>query len=444
MLDHGVLAHRFEKIVGKANVMENADGAQVYPVAGLAPALTVTPRSPEELAGVAKAAGQASAAIIPWGGGTMMGRGHVPAAYDVALSLSLLKEIVDFDVDNLTVTVQSGLTLARLQAVLGESTLFLPLNPFSPETATIGGSVAANAGGPGRFHYGSVRDLVLGMRVVLANGEHIHVGGKTVKNVAGYDLGKIFVGSYGSLGIITEVTFRLLPLPQQQKALLVAFDSMESALSLTAHILDSELLPTSLSVLNRTASRWTVGKVHDACLLIVAVDGSLETVERQVRQMTSMMNSFQAQSVSVLDGEERTTLMETIRDFVPAELNSPRETAITANVPLSSASQFVAETENAAAELGLTVGCLVAADTGTVSCVVDGTASSLLIALYNRAVATAGQLDGHCVLDRATPEIQQQLPVWGQPRADWQIARVLKEKFDPQGLFNRGRFVDRI
>lgn len=442
MADHGELALSLEQIVGSENVQADEDVAREYAVAGKNPSLVVAPGSHEEVAAVVEAIGQSGAAVIPWGGGTMMGRGHVPTAYSVALRLSRVCEILDFDEANLTVTAQAGLTLDSLQAHLGKSRQFLPLNPSSPEKATVGGTVAANASGPGRFSYGSARDLVLGMGVVLANGETVRAGGKTVKNVAGYDLCKLFVGSYGALGIVTDVTFRLLPIPEQQKVLRLAFDGIGCALDLTGRILDSELLPTSLDVLTGPAIEWTLGEPREPCVLVIAVDGSEETVERQLKQISSMADSAAARSVSVVDGAERKELMETVRDFVPSALSDSRETAFTANVPLSSVGSFVVEVENEAARLGLGVGCLVAAGAGTARCVVDGTASPELTALFDRAATTAGQLGGHCVLDRAAPDVQQRVPVWGQPRADWRIAGVLKQRFDPAGLFNRGRFVD--
>ena len=143
------------------------------------------------------------------------------------------------------------------------------------------------------------------MRAVLANGALIHMGGKTVKNVAGYDLGKAFIGSYGSLGIITEVTFRLLPLPQQQKTVRLEFDEMTSALDLTTQILDSELLPTSMNMLNSVASEWVLDKFAAPYTLIIDIDGSEETVTRQVAQVSAMADSAKVASIKVLDGEAR-------------------------------------------------------------------------------------------------------------------------------------------
>ena len=415
-----------------------------FRVAGLSPSLVVAPGSPEEIAEVIHLATQFDMAIIPWGGGTMMERGFVPAAYDVALSLSRICGVVDFDVANLTATVQAGSTLADLQSHLRQANQFLPLNPPLPNRATIGGSIAANSSGPGRFRYGSARDLVLGMRVALANGEIIHVGGKTVKNVAGYDLSKMFIGSYGTLGIVTEVTLRLLPCPQTRKALRAAFDNVDTALDLSARLLDSELLPTSLSVMNHHAAQLVLNDGEDGCALIVSIDGSIETVERQATEMSTIVNSAGARSVTVLEGSARDAIVDAVRDFVPSNLAVSRTMAFTANLPIAMTGPFVSEIEKLASHLSLITALLVAADTGTVSCLLEGVDMGHLVEAYSEAVSTAACLGGHCVLNYAAPELRRQVAVWGQPRDDWKVTRVLKKQFDPGGLFNRGRFVDGI
>ena len=446
MSDPTALVKQFEQIVGKEHITNQEGVVARYQVAGLRPAVVVAPGSPDELSEVINLAAQAGLVIVPWGGGTMIERGFAPVRYDLALSLSRLRQVVEFDVANLTVTVQAGLTLAELQGRLGQANQFLPLNPPLPAQATIGGVVAANASGPGRFRYGAARDLVLGMRVALANGQIIHVGGKTVKNVAGYDLSKVFIGSYGTLGVITEVTFRLLPCPQLRQALKATFGSLHLALNWAAQVMDSELLPTSLTVMNSPAAQWAFGDDAgaDDYTLIVGLDGSAETVERQMRQMSASLRSAGARSVTVLEGTVRDSVLSAVRDFVPSALSAMRATAFTANVPLSATAQFASEVAGASLRLGLELACVIAADTGTVACLVEGTGVDRLAGVYSQAVATAAQLGGHCVLDHAAPELRRQVAVWGEPRDDWKLAKVLKGQFDPGGLFNRGRFVGGI
>lgn len=446
MSNPSALAQQFEQIVGKEHITDKEDLVARYQVAGVRPSAVVAPGSPDEVTAVINLGAQADLVIVPWGGGTMIERGFAPVRYDLALSLSRLREVVDFDVANLTVTAQAGLTLAELQGQLRQAHQFLPLNPPLPTQATIGGVVAANASGPGRFRYGAARDLVLGMRVALANGQVIHLGGKTVKNVAGYDLSKVFIGSYGTLGVITEVTFRLLPCPQARRALKATFEGMDMALNWAAQVMDSELLPACLTVMNPLATQWAFGNDAVAAdyTLIVGLDGSAETVERQVRQMSASLRSVGACSVTLLEGAARDSALDSVRDFVPSALSDVRATAFTANIPLSATTQFASEVEEASVRLGLKLGCVVAADTGTVICLAEGADEDRLAEVYGQSVVTAAQLGGHCVLDRAAPELRRRVAVWGEPRDDWKLAKVLKGQFDPGGLFNRGRFVGGI
>ena len=379
------------------------------------------------------AAAQMGAAVIPWGGGTAMGRGHAPAAYDVALSLARLNGIVDYDVDNLTVTVQAGLSLSRLQAAVDAKRQFLPLDPPFPDEATVGGIVAANSSGPSRVRYGSVRDLVLGMRVALAGGEVIHVGGKTVKNVAGYDLSKMFIGSYGTLGVVTEVTFRLLPLPAEKRALWIGCAERAAAHGLAVRILDSTLLPTHVTILNRRAIQRIRPGAGDAFALVVGLDGSSETVERQVRDITTL-----AVSAQVIKDDALNQLERALCDFAGGERRlSGGGLGATASVPISAAETWCTEMETEADDAAM-VACI---PSGMVHILVEDGESTVLMAAFEHAVVAADRLGGHCVLDWAAPEIKARLPVWGTPRPEWRLSQAIKQKFDPTGALNRGRFV---
>ena len=152
--------------------------------------------------------------MTPWGGGTAMRIGNLPDRVGIIIELSKLNRVVEHDHANLTATMQSGITLAASQKFTAAERQFVPFDAPYPERSTIGGIVAANLNGARRGCYGSVRDLVIGMKVALPTGEQIKAGGKVVKNVAGYDMCKLFVGSLGTLGIITEVTMRMTPIPE--------------------------------------------------------------------------------------------------------------------------------------------------------------------------------------------------------------------------------------
>jgi len=247
-----VLHSELESILGAERVFAHEEAAS-YAVDGIVPQAVALPGTVEEVAEVMRLAHREGAAVIPWGGGTGMGLGNLPRRYDIALSLTRLNAVVEHEPADLTATVLAGRTLADLQDHLSSVGQFLPLDPPSPAEATIGGILAANAAGPARHAHGTARDLVLGLRFVQADGRVIKAGGKVVKNVAGYDMCRLLIGSLGTLGIIVEACFRLTPLPKAQLTLAVAVPSAQEAYRLAGQAAGLSL--RALELLNAAAAR---------------------------------------------------------------------------------------------------------------------------------------------------------------------------------------------
>ena len=247
------LRGQLEKIVGAEHAVADPTAAVKFSVDGVVPGVVVRPGTQDEASKVLAACADANAAVIPWGGGTAMGLGNPPRRADVAMPLDRLDRIVEFDAANLCVTVEAGVKLAALQTTLAQKREILPLDPPAESKVTVGGLVAANLSGPSRLLYGTARDWVLGMRVALPGGERIHCGGKVIKNVSGYDMNKLFIGSLGTLGIITEVTFKLLPLPATRAAVVGLFPDLARATDVVRQTLESVLLPEALDLLDADA-----------------------------------------------------------------------------------------------------------------------------------------------------------------------------------------------
>ncbi len=225
------------------------DTLALHRIDGITPHLVTTPASAEQVGAVLSACSESQATVIPWGGGTAMALGNPPRRADVVIKLAKLNRVIEHDSANLTVTAQCGMTLNALQSSLAAQKQFVPIDAPFPACATLGGIVAANLNGPRRSFYGSVRDLVIGMKVVLASGESIKAGGKVVKNVAGYDMCKLFVGSLGTLGIITEVTFRVAP-TAESAATFIAQGALAQAQRFIADLSLSRLLPAAVFLLS--------------------------------------------------------------------------------------------------------------------------------------------------------------------------------------------------
>ncbi len=231
MLKTDKLIPRLKEIVGEANVIQDSDKLKAYALDGKRPKVVVSPKTISEVSKVVAHANQQHLTIVPMGNGTKMGMGGVPKKMDIVLLTGRLNRITDCDTDNLTLSVESGITLSEVQRRLSKEGkgYFLPLDPPFTDKATLGGIVATNSSGPKRLIYGTVRDLIIGAKAVFPNGDIVVSGGKTVKNVSGYDMCKLLIGSYGTLGIICEMTFKLLPLPEKEATLLIPFARLEEA-----------------------------------------------------------------------------------------------------------------------------------------------------------------------------------------------------------------------
>src|SRR5437773_12394003 len=263
---HSALRHKFMAIVGNENV-HAATAADA--VAGVQPKLVIEPGAERELAEILRLSNEAGLAVIPRGNGTKLGWGNPPTRADLILSTTRLNEIIEHAWADLTVTVEAGCTIQRLQETLAEHGQRLVLDPLWPEKATIGGVLSANDSGALRLRFGALRDLIIGATIALPDGTLASSGGKVVKNVAGYDLPKLVTGAYGTLGIITRAVFRLHPLPRATKTFSFTAESFPALQQNILAIQDSHLAHTSLQV------RCSADALSSADILFEATDAGL-------------------------------------------------------------------------------------------------------------------------------------------------------------------------
>ncbi len=439
------LAKTLEGILGAEHV--RADGeAQRYAVDGVAPAAVVFPGSVEEVSVVLAACSQARAAVVPWGGGTSMGLGAVPPRVDVVLGLARLNHVLDHEPGDMTSTVQAGMVLREYQAILGRHRQFLALDPPAAERATIGGILAANASGPRRLRYGTARDLLIGERVVHADGTVTKGGAKVVKNVTGYDMNKLYVGSLGTLGVIVEATFRLYPLPPAERTWVAPFPTAAKAREAIAKILDSPLVPTAVELLNETAAaevgrRSGLDPGKGAAVLAVAVASVPEAVEAQLRAVQGMGREVGGGAGHMLDGDAHDRFWAAVRDFAVAEGTTM---VLKASVLIAKVADALWQGESIAAKQGLRVAVISEAGTGIVRYHFQAEGADPFGRLAGavaplRAFATEAR--GSLVVLQAPPEVKAAVDVWGSVGDGFPLMRGLKEQFDPERVLNPGRFV---
>src|SRR5574341_2180853 len=286
------LERRAAEVVGQGGLVPEAERA-AYAVDGLVPRVVARPASVEELSALLKVADEAGAAVVPWGGGSKQSLGGIPPRVDLVVSLARMNRVVEHEPADLTASFEAGIRLADANAALGTANQWIALDPPHGDRCTLGGVLAANASGPRRLRYGTARDLVIGVRVVHADGTVTKGGAKVVKNVTGYDMNKLYVGSLGTLGVIVEATFRLYPLPPAERTWVAAFPTAGQAREAVAKIMDSPLVPSAVELLNEGAAaavghRAGLDPGPGAAHLAVAVASVPEAVETQLRTAQRM------------------------------------------------------------------------------------------------------------------------------------------------------------
>lgn len=251
------LLEKLRGIVGAAHVLTGVD-LSPYVVEGRTPEAAVFPGTVEEVRAVVTLAAETDVPVVAWGGGTAAAVGMPAPRPGVVLGLRRLDRVVEHEPGDLTVTVEAGRTMAALQSTLRARGQWLSLDPPDEARATIGGVLATNASGPRRHLYGTMRDLVIGLTVVTADGTVVRGGGKVVKNVAGYDLPKLFVGSCGTLGVVVELTMKLRPVPDEERLVAVPFESLKDAGAAARAVMASDLVPNAVDLLDGEALRaWS-------------------------------------------------------------------------------------------------------------------------------------------------------------------------------------------
>jgi glycolate oxidase FAD binding subunit len=454
-------------------VLTDSQTLSGFSVDGVAPKAAVFPTSLSQAAETLKLANAEKWSIIPWGGGTKMGLGNKPKRVDVVLNTSRLDKIIDIDVANLTVTAQAGVRLGDLQDLLGGSEnrcffpvesglnaqaeymcssrdykgVFLPLDPPYSDRATLGGVIASNSTGPKRLRYGTPRDLVLGVRYVAPTGEVIGMGGKTVKNVSGYDVSKIMIGSLGTLGILGDITCRLLPLPEAAAAVLGSFKTLGPAKAFADRVLNSKLLPTSLEILNGPG--YDLAATKDLSIppggwcVAVGVEGFAEEVQREVTDLKEMAHNATASDLAELDRNKAAVFWRNLADgmlvasdrgkavvkFKGSFLISRYVEMLEAWAAASSGSRFAL---TASPGLGLAYAYFVG-DTDA-----DMTDLPELGAKMRAATELHG---GSMVVECAPTALKEKLNPWGTPREDFVLMSSIKNSVDPLGILNPGRFL---
>lgn len=441
MITTGLLSE-IKSIFPDVRILESGSEANPFGNGGT---VTVFPSSEEEIASLLKYANDTNKKINVIGSGTKRGYGGTAENAEILLSLENYKGIVEHVPGDMTLTVKPGTAFNEIQDYLLEYNQKIALDPFLPAHSTIGGIIAANESGPKRLGYGSARDAVIGLRIVYPDGKVIRSGGKVVKNVAGYDMNKLFIGAMGTLGVVSEITLKLRPITKAESLLLLKFPgaSMETVKAFAIQILDTIVEPVALELMNPALS----GKLINEKVFALAI--SFEDVESSVQYQEEFVRNIQpaGTELSVLKEQDAKSFWAEFYGNVP-NANEPVDgNEIEAALKIGTVNMDVTEILKVCETVQDTHNLLVEAHGGLghgISQVVLRGAEQDIISAIQTLREKAVQLNGYAVVKHLPLALRRQVQVWGEKPAYQFLLDGVKAKVDPNRILNPGRFVGGI
>jgi glycolate oxidase FAD binding subunit len=394
---------------------------------GVLPAKVVEPETPEALAKTLAWATRERLSVVLRGNGTKLGWGRPVPHVDLLVRTGRLNRLVAHQHGDLTVAVEAGATIAELNRELMRHGQWLPLDVCADE-ATIGGTIATNDSGPLRHRHGSARDLLIGVHLALADGRLVKAGGNVVKNVAGYDLGKLMSGSFGGLAAIVSATFKLAPLPSASSTLLAAFRDKDALTSAVTAIRSSQLEPSAFDVQGvlRAPSAMSTAAAYQMLLQFAS------TSEAVAAQVEAARKLLPADQITVVSGGAEAELWSSHRDLAWA----PGGIVLRISWLLAALPTVLASIEEISRS-GAQVDLIGRAGVGAGFVRVDGNEAVQIDAV--RRLRAAPTDIGNVVVLRAATTVKEKVDVWGMPASTSNLLRSVKEALDPAGILNAGR-----
>lgn len=433
LLNETDVVERLARIAGAAHVTAMPELA----AGGLRPAAAVSPGTPEEAAAVLLAAREAGAAVAPWGGGTQQRTGAPPARLDVVLHTRRWSSIVEWEPADLTVSVGAGITLAAVQAALAAQGQEIPIDAPCADRATLGGLVAVNTSGPRRWLHGSWRDLIVGMHMALADGSVIKSGGRVVKNVQGYDLGKLFTGSLGTLGVIALLNLKLAPLAPARR-LLAGRGPLAAVTAFLDSVAASTARVATLDLLDEAAARacGLAGGGYAGLVLVEERPAVADALSAQVGRLAAGAGV----RCEAVDDDALGALWRAWVDLGRTDDLGAAEALFTVSALPAEVGDAVQEVERTAGRLALSGRIWARAGNGLVYARLDAAGQDAPAALAAAQAALLGRWPATTVT-AGDPAVARAARPWGHDPAGLTLMRSLKVRFDPAAVLQPGRYV---
>ncbi|WP_425454711.1 glycolate oxidase subunit GlcD [Falsibacillus pallidus] len=455
-MDHSFI-EKLQAIVGKENVDATKAGRLVYsydatPGFQSMPDAVAAPRNTREVSEIVQLCQEYKIPIVPRGSGTNLCAGTTPSEGGLVLLFKHMNKILDLDKENLTITVQPGVITQDLIQHVEKEGLFYPPDPSSMKISTIGGNINENSGGLRGLKYGVTRDYVLGLEAVMANGDIIRTGGKLAKDVAGYDLTRLFVGSEGTLSIITEAILKLIPIPQSKKTMLALYQDMEAAARSVSSIISKQIIPATLEFLDQPTLKVVedfakIGLPTDVkAVLLIEQDGPEELVERDIKLMMDICLQEDAVSVEMAKTESEAEALRTARRSALSALARLKPTTILedATVPRSQISNMVMAINEIGEKYKLNICTFGHAGDGNLHPTVPTDArnheemervESAFAEIFAKAIELGGTITGeHGVGMMKAPYLE-----WKLGKEGIAAMKAIKGALDPSNILNPGK-----
>ncbi|MEK5268017.1 MULTISPECIES: glycolate oxidase subunit GlcD [unclassified Heyndrickxia] len=451
------IKEKLQQIVGPENYDDSKAGRLVYsydasPQFQSMPDAVVAPRNKEEVQKIVKICNKHRIPIVPRGSGSNLCAGTCPIEGGIVLLFKHMNKILEIDEENLTVTVQPGvITLDMIKAV-EEKGLFYPPDPSSMKISTIGGNINENSGGLRGLKYGVTRDYVLALEAALANGEIIRTGGKLAKDVAGYDLTRLLVGSEGTLAVITEATLKLLPMPEAKKTMLALYQDIEACAQTVSDIIANRIIPATLEFLDQPTLQAVEAFAHIGlptnvkAVLLIEQDGPQEVVERDIEKIAEICRKQHAVDVKVAASPEHAEALMTARRSALSALARLKPTTILedATVPRSEVAKMVVAINEIAEKYGLHIGTFGHAGDGNLhpTCLADirdqdemERVEKAFAEIFQKAIELGGTITGEHGVGRAKAPYLE----WKLGETGIGVMNAIKNALDPNHILNPGK-----
>jgi glycolate oxidase len=450
-----------KEIVGKDNVLTIRESLETYshdetPGLSHLPDVVVKPKTAQEISKIMKLANKEEIPVTPRGGGTGLSGGAVPWLGGILMSFERMNQIKEIDTKNSMAVVEAGVIAQSLEDEAAKYGLFYPPDPASLDSCMIAGNVAECAGGPRTFKYGVTRDYVKGMEAVLPQGEIIRMGGKLIKNVTGYSLMHLIVGSEGTLAIVTEVTLKLLPLPEAKIDLLIPFNSLEQSVDTAVKIIRSGIAPATIEFMEREAIKasekylekktpFSDAEVH----ILVELDGKKENIQKEYEVLGELALENGAIDVYVAEDKGEQDRVWEARRAISEALKSKSEIDHEDTVvPTSEIPNLIKNLKELEKKYGLKIVCYGHIGDGNihVNALKENMADKewrekvpkLVKEIFDTVMQLGGMISGEHGIGLAK---KAYLPL-ALDRAQIELMKRIKKTFDPKNILNPGKIFD--